>query len=331
MEPKRASLVHNVAVLVIVGGLWGIWFDVLPALTVLDRYELWSVQEHVTATEIGDGGTESVVTRPVDRPVTIVSLLLAVFTTMVMLTGLRQLPGLVKMLLLRHANFDTGARYTVTTFVRYGILIAGTIIVCRMLGLRWSQVQWLMAGLSVGLGFGLQEVFANFVCGIIILLERPIRLGDIVTIDAVSGVVSRIHIRATSITDWDQREYIVPNRELVTGKVLNWTLSNNTNRIVIHVGIAYGSDTDRARDLMLRIAAEHPNVIDEPSPIATLDGFGDSALNLTLRAYLPDLNSRLSTISELHTRINTAFAKAGIEIPFPQRDIHMRNRATTDE
>jgi len=318
---QARSLVRNAAVLVMIGCVWGIWFDVLPALKILDRLELWTIHEQVT--ETGDSGAETDVTRTEVRSVTVVNLLLAVFTIVAMLIGVRQLPGLVEVILLRQMSFDTGGRYAIATFVRYAVLIAGTIIVCQLLGLRWSQVQWLVAGLSVGLGFGLQEVFANFVSGIIILLERPIRLGDVVTIDGVSGVVSRIQIRSTSITDWDRREYIVPNRELVTGKLLNWTLSDATNRVVIHVGIAYGSDTDRARDLMLQIAHQHPNVLEDPGPIATFEKFGDSALNLVLRAYLPDMNNRLGTITELHTRINVAFAAEGITIPFPQREVHL--------
>lgn len=194
-------------------------------------------------------------------------------------------------------------------------------MVSHLLGLRWSQVQWLVAGLSVGLGFGLQEVFANFVSGIIILVERPIRIGDVVTIDGVSGVVSKIQIRATSITDWDRREYIVPNRELVTGKLLNWTLSDSTNRIVINVGIGYSNDPDLARQTMLHIAKEHPNVMNDPGPIATFESFGDNSLDLVLRAYLPDMDNRLGTITEIHTQILRAFDEVGINIPYPQREV----------
>jgi potassium efflux system protein len=203
------------------------------------------------------------------------------------------------------------------------VLVIGVTFACHNVGLRWSQVQWLVAGLSVGLGFGLQEVFANFVCGIIILLERPVRIGDIVTIDGVSGVVSRIQIRATSITDWDRREYIVPNREFVTGKLLNWTLSDTTNRVLVNVGVAYGSDTDRARQIMLEVAEAHENVLKDPPPVATFETFGDSSLNLVLRAYLPNLDNRLQTITELHTQINKRFTEERISIPFPQRDLHV--------
>ncbi len=186
-------------------------------------------------------------------------------------------------------------------------------------------MQWLAAGLTVGLGFGLQEIFANFISGLIILFERPVRIGDVVTIGDVSGTVSRIHIRATTITDWDRKEYIVPNKEFVTGRLLNWTLTDQTNRVVVDVGVAYGTDTVQARSLLLSAAQDNCDVMNDPPPIATFEGFGDSALNLRLRCYLPNLDNRLSTITDLHEAIDQAFKQAGIEISFPQQDLHVRS------
>ncbi|MEO2032333.1 MAG: mechanosensitive ion channel domain-containing protein, partial [Planctomycetaceae bacterium] len=232
-------LIRNAAILMMIGCTWAIWFDILPSLRIVDRYELWTVQEQVSV-QTSEAGEESTKQIFQSRAVTIGSLFMVAFAAAATFVGVRQLPGLIGMILMRQSSVDSGVRYTITTVVRYMVLIAGTIVVTHSLGLRWSQVQWLVAGLSVGLGFGLQEVFANFVSGIIILVERPIRIGDVVTIDGVSGVVSKIQIRATSITDWDRREYIVPNRDLVTGKLLNWTLSDSTNRVVIPVGISYG-------------------------------------------------------------------------------------------
>ncbi|MCA9047598.1 MAG: mechanosensitive ion channel, partial [Planctomycetaceae bacterium] len=330
---QARSLLKNIALFVALGSVWGIWSDVLPALRVLDRETLWYVTETVVVdegtdgTEVIDGSGDAVNqtlrTEVVRRPVTVGSLLLAAFTLAITIVAVRQLPGLIEVVLSSQSGLDRGARYAVITVTRYVLLLVGMTTFFSLLGLRWTQVQWLAAGLSVGLGFGLQEVFANFVSGIIILLERPVRIGDIVTIDGISGVVSRIRIRATSITDWDRREYIVPNREFVTGKLLNWTLSDTTNRVVIHVGVAYGTNTDLARGIMLEVAQSHKDVMTEPAPMATFEKFGDSALELVLRAYLPNLDNRLQTITELHTEIDRRFAEAGISIPFPQRDVHM--------
>ncbi|MCP4853871.1 MAG: mechanosensitive ion channel [Fuerstiella sp.] len=317
------ALLRNIACLTALACMWGIWLDVLPALRVLDREPLWSVYEEVVVpTESGEETT--VQTRMERRDVTVGSLLLAVFTLTITVVGVRQIPGLIEVVLRSESNMDAGVRYAICTVTRYVVLLLGMAMIFRLVGLRWSQVQWLVAGLSVGLGFGMQEIFANFVCGLIILVERPIRIGDIVTIDGVSGVVSKIRIRATSITDWDRREYIVPNREFITGKLLNWTLSDTTNRVMVNVGVAYGTDTNRAREVMLDVARNHPDVMSDPGPITTFENFGDSSLDLVLRAYLPNLDNRLGTTTELFTQINLRFAEEGISIPFPQRDVHMQ-------
>jgi potassium-dependent mechanosensitive channel len=324
------ALLRNIAWLTALACMWGIWLDVLPALRVLDREPLWTVYEEVVV-QAGSGEEATVQTRMERRDVTVGSLLLAVFTLTLTVIGVRQIPGLIEVVLRSESNLDAGVRYAICTVTRYVVLLLGMAMIFRLVGLRWSQVQWLVAGLSVGLGFGMQEIFANFVCGLIILVERPIRIGDIVTIDGVSGVVSKIRIRATSITDWDRREYIVPNREFITGKLLNWTLSDTTNRIMVNVGVAYGTDTNRAREIMLDVARNHPNVMSDPGPITTFENFGDSALDLVLRAYLPNLDNRLGTTTELYTQINLRFAEEGISIPFPQRDVHMQADSSITE
>jgi potassium efflux system protein len=171
----------------------------------------------------------------------------------------------------------------------------------------------------------LKDIFANFFSGLIILFERPIRVGDIVTIDQISGVVSRIRMRATTITDWDRKELIIPNKEFITGRVLNWTLSDPVNRVVVNVGIAYGSDTQKATEILLKLAQNHPHVLADPPPRVTLESFGDSALNFVLRCFLPNLENRVTVIHELHMGIDQSFRAAGIEIAFPQHDVHVRS------
>jgi len=204
-------------------------------------------------------------------------------------------------------------------------MAVGFAAVAKVLDIDWSKYAWIAAALSVGLGFGLQEVVTNFVCGIILLFERPVRVGDVVTVDGTTGTVTRIRMRATTITNWDRQELVVPNKNLITNTFLNWTLTATISRIVINVGAAYGSDTDFARDILVSVANDHPSIMEEPKPMATFEQFADSSLNLCLRAYVPDLDSRLRTITELHTEIDRRFAKAGIEIAFPQQDINLRS------
>jgi potassium efflux system protein len=173
------------------------------------------------------------------------------------------------------------------------------------------------------LGFGLQEIVANFICGLIILFERPIRVGDVVTIGDQTGAVTRIKIRATTITDWDRRELIVPNKEFITGKLINWSLSDPITRVVVPVGVAYGSDTQATEKLLLKIARENLMVLTQPEPLAVFIGFGDNSLNFELRIFVRGLENRLPVIHNLHLAIDREFRKAGINIAFPQRDIHL--------
>jgi potassium efflux system protein len=217
------------------------------------------------------------------------------------------------------------------TLCRYALIAIGFLFVCRVLAVDWTKFGWIAAALSVGIGFGLQEVITNFVCGLILLFERPVRLGDVVTVQGTTGTVTRIRMRATTITNWDRQEFVVPNKNLITDTILNWTLSATISRIVITVGAAYGSDTDEARQILLDVANDNATVMDEPAPLATFEEFADSCLTLILRCYVPDLDKRLTTISELHTEIDRRFAEAGIEIAFPQQDIHIRSGLNSAE
>jgi len=237
----------------------------------------------------------------------------------------QNLPGLLELAVLRATTSDTGTRHAITTLSQYAVTAAGAALLFNVLQVDWAKFGWVAAALSVGLGFGLQEVVANFVCGLIVLFERPIRVGDVVTLEGIIGTVTKIQMRATTVTNWDRQDLVVPNKNLITGTILNWTLSASLNRIVIPVGVAYGSDTEKARQILLDVAADHPNVLDDPTPMASFEQFADSSLNLVLRAYLPDLDNRLRTITELHTEIDKRLAAGGIEIPFPQRDLHLRN------
>jgi potassium efflux system protein len=252
-------------------------------------------------------------------------LFLAVIFFATTVIAAKNIPGLLEIAVLQHMPFDAGARYAVATVCRYVITIIGLSLCCSFLGIGWSKIQWLVAAMSLGLGFGLQEIFANFISGLIILFERPIRVGDVVTIDSITGVVSRIRMRATTITDGDRKELIIPNKEFITGRVLNWTLSDPINRVVIQVGVAYGTNTQRAAELLLKLAKDHPHILSDPPPGVALESFGDSALNFVLRCFLPNLDNRGTVIHDLHMGIDRVFREAGIEIAFPQHDVHVRS------
>jgi len=183
-----------------------------------------------------------------------------------------------------------------------------------------------VAALSVGLGFGLQEIFANFVSGLIILFEKPVRIGDVVTIGNLSGTVSRIRIRATTITDFDHKEIIVPNKTFVTDQLLNWSLSDTVTRVTIRIGVEFGSDLEQVRALLFQAARENPRVLKDPEPQVFFLNFGDSRLEHELRLHVRDLADRNPVIDEINRRLDSEFREHGITIAFRQLDVHLKNR-----
>ncbi|NNE00979.1 MAG: mechanosensitive ion channel [Pirellulaceae bacterium] len=302
-------------------GMWFIWQDVLPAL---EQWTLWQSTSTITEVVTTDDGESIARTRDVPNNITIGNAGLVVLILFLTVAAVRNLPGLLEFAILRQLPLDNSIRYAITSLASYAIIMIGMVVSCKILGLRWQQIQWMATALTFGLAFGLQEVFANFIAGIIILFEQPIRVGDVVEIDSVTGVVTKIRIRATTITSWERKDFIVPNKDFITSKVLNWTRSDEVSRVVIDVGIAYGSDTDLARDLLVQAAKGHPYILEDPPTMAFFTGFGDSSLNFTLRAFINTYENRFYVLHDLHTAIDRSFRQANIEISFPQRDLHLR-------
>jgi potassium-dependent mechanosensitive channel len=315
LDATSRKLLNNALLVIGLVGLWGIWRDVMPAFQILNDVTLWSY------------------TRSEDNeivPITLSSLALAIIVIIGTVIATRQLPAFIEMALLKHLDMSQGSRYTVTTLTRYTLVALGTAWVFGFLGGSWSEIQWIFAALGVGIGFGLQEIVANFISGLIILFERPIRVGDVVTVGDTDGVVTRIQIRATTIRNFDRKELLVPNKNFITQELLNWSLSDQTTRIMIKVGVAYGSDAERALLIMEEVAKEHPRVINDPAPFCVFEEFGDNALLLSLRCYIDDIDYRLRTITDINIAINQRMTDAGIEIAFPQRDIHLDTKHPLD-
>lgn len=199
------------------------------------------------------------------------------------------------------------------------------ILAFSALGFSWSKIQWLFAALSVGIGFGLQAIFANFISGIIILFEQPIRVGDMVTIGSFTGTVTRIRIRATTLVDADKKEIIVPNKEFVTDRITNWTLSSSVTRVVIPIGVAYGTDLELTRKLLLQAASEAELVLDEPKPSVYFLTFNESTLDHELRVFVGKLSDRMPTQDWLNHRIDILFKEHNIDIAYNQLDIMIKN------
>ena len=305
ISAQTRQLLRSATGIGVLVGLWLIWAPVLPALGVLNDITLWG------------GGEEAAIT----LGNVIVGALVGLLTAVAARNG----PGLLEIVALQRLPISASARYATTTLSRYAITAVGVVIAFSMIGIGWSKVQWLVAAISVGLGFGLQEIFANFVSGIILLFERPVRVGDTVTVNGVSGTVSRIRTRATTIVDWDRKELVVPNRTFVTGDLVNWTLSDSILRVVIPVGVALGSETNRVERTLARLGREHRLVLHDPPPQVYFLGFGESSLSFELRVFIDSMDHFLQVKHELCTAIVSAFRDAGITIAYPQRDLHLRS------
>jgi potassium efflux system protein len=310
MSEESRKLLNTVLVIIGIIGFWLIWSDVLPAFNILNEVTLW---HHAVIV----AGEQSM------APVTLADIGLAILIAVGTLVAMKRFPALLEILLLQRVRMTAGSRYTITTLTTYAIVGVGMVVFFNVIGADWTKVQWLFAALSVGIGFGLQEIVANFISGIIILFERPIRVGDVVTIGDTDGVVTRIQIRATTIRTFDRQELLVPNKEFITGRLLNWSLSDQTTRIKVPVGVAYGSDVEKAMLLMGEAAADNANVLEEPSPSILFEAFGDNTLNLVLRCFVGTQDVRMTTRTQLHQAINQRFNEAGITIAFPQRDVHL--------
>ena len=312
---QTRSLLDLLVTLLVLGGMWAIWRDALPALSVIGDYSLWSYSELV------DG-------KPVAHPLTIGHLLFATVVGVVTAIIIRNIGALLDIVLLTRLEMQNDATYAIKVIARYAVALAGVLLACNILGIRWGDVQWLVAALGVGLGFGLQEIVANFVSGLIVLTERPIRIGDVVTVGGVSGTVARIRARATVVIDFDNKEVIIPNKAFITERVINWTLSNQTTRLLIQIGIAYGSDIALAQRVILDAVRGNRDVLQDPAPSVYLVAFGDSSLDFEIRAFVDSLNKRLRVQHEINVDVARVLSENGIEIPFPQRDLHVRSAPT---
>jgi small-conductance mechanosensitive channel len=218
-----------------------------------------------------------------------------------------------------------GVGYALTTTVHYTVLLLGFLLAISAAGVDLNKVSLLAGAFGVGIGFGLQNVVNNFVSGLILLYERPVQLGDTVEVGGTTGEVRRIGIRSSTIRTPQGAEVIVPNSNLISDRVVNWTFSDRRRRLEIRLGVAYGTDPERVIALLEGVARGHPDVLEDPPPQALFVGFGESSLDFELRAWTALFDTWVGTQSDLALRIARVLAEAGVEIPFPQRDLHLRS------
>jgi small-conductance mechanosensitive channel len=227
---------------------------------------------------------------------------------------------------LARRDVDVGVRWAIAAMVRYGVVLLGLLAILSTLGVKMDALTVVAGAVGVGIGFGLQQITSNFVSGLILLVERPIKVGDRIDVGGINGDVVKIAPRATTILTNDNIAIIVPNSSFVTETVVNWSYSDRNVRFSVPVGVAYGSDTALVERVLLEVARENPGVLNEPPADVLFDGFGDSSLNFVLRVWTREYTTRPMILrSQLNFAIDRAFRERGVEIPFPQRDLHVRS------
>ncbi len=286
--------------------VWGLSNEVMTALSryVLDGFQI---------------GSLTIVPFRIVVAVLIFALLLAVSDW---------LRGRLEGKWLKKSRMERGSREALVTISGYVGVALAVLIALGVAGVQFTNLAIIAGALSVGIGFGLQNIVNNFVSGLILLFERPVKTGDWIVVGNTEGHVKRISIRSTLIQTFDRADVIVPNSELISGQVTNWMLHDSRGRVRVPVGVAYGSDTRKVEEILLAIAHDHPNIISDSSispPKVLFMNFGDSSLNFELRAFIRNIDERLQVVSDINFAIDAAFRKEGIEIPFPQRDVHLYN------
>lgn len=258
-------------------------------------------------------------------PITPASLVMFVIVILLFFIVSRIITRLIMKKILPRFNIDTGLQFTMRRITHYIIMIVGAVVGFQFVGIDLSGLAVIAGLLSVGIGFGLQNVTSNFISGVILLFERPIRVGDRVTVGDTEGDVTAINMRATTVRTLRNITIIVPNQEFISSNVTNWSHGDPKIRLDLPVGVSYGSDLDAVYKALQEVADEHHAVLDRPKADILLDEFGDSSWNMLLRVWLAGPENLYGTRSQLNCSIVRKFRKYGVEIPFPQRDLHIRS------
>lgn len=260
-----------------------------------------------------------------DVGITFSHLTVAVIAILLSLLVSRLIRSTLSNQVFKKMQIDQGLEYALLRFIHYVILIIGVYIGLKTINIPLGAVIGLFAVIGVGIGFGLQNLASNFISGVILLLERPVKVGDRLEVNDVWGDVKRINLRTTLIETPDKISIIVPNSKLLENEVVNYSYGDPKIRLRIPVGIAYGSDCKKAADLLVQVALENDRVLNDPKPKTWFREFGDSSLNFMLLCWIPNAVNKFDITSELNHAIDAIFRENGVEIPFPQRDLHLRS------
>lgn len=304
ISTQSLKLVRSILMLVALLSVIMLWSEIYSAFGFLENISLWDVTSTVQ-------GVERL------EPITPGTLLIAILVLIITTQLVRNLPALLELAILQHLDLAPGTGYAITTITKYLLMLIGGVVGFSMIGIEWSQLQWLIAALGVGLGFGLQEIFANFISGLIVLFEKPIRIGDTVTIRDLTGSVTKINTRATTISDWDRKEIIVPNKAFITEQFINWSLSDPVTRVILTVPAPTEADSEEVTQILRTAALRCSLVLDNPAPEIFLVDLQQGIQMFELRIYAAEIGHRMPLRHAIHQLILAGFRQHGIDIPFP--------------
>ncbi|CDL85721.1 miniconductance mechanosensitive channel MscM [Xenorhabdus szentirmaii] len=310
ISAQSLGLVRSILTMTALVSLILLWSELHSAFSFLEKIRLWDVSTTIN-------GVETV------QPITMGSILIAILVIVITAQLVRNLPALLELALLQHLELTPGTGYAITTLTKYSITLIGGLVGFSLMGIEWAKLQWLIAAMGVGLGFGLQEIFANIISGLIILFEKPIRIGDTVTIRGLTGSITKINTRATTLSDWDRKEIIVPNKAFITEQFINWSLSDTVTRIVLTIPVPADTESAYATDILMSAAKNSPLILDNPTPEVYLVDLQQGIQIYELRAYAAEMGHRMPARHEVNQHILQEFRKHNITLPFPPFQAHV--------
>lgn len=318
INTQSLQLIRSIITLVAMLSMTVLWSELHPAFSFLENITLWDVTSTIK-------GVNNI------QPITLNSLLIAILVIIITTKTVHNLPALLELTLLQYLRLTPSTRYAITTLTKYILMLLGSIIGCSLIGIEWSKIQWLIAALGVGLGFGLQEIFANFISGLMILFEKPIRIGDTITIQNFTGNVTHINTRATTIIDWDHKEIIIPNKEFITQKFTNWSLSDTITRVVLKVPGPIHISAKKTTSTLLKITKNSTLILHTPSPEVYLLDLQQGFPIFEIRIYVAHTKLRMPVCHQIHLLIIEYYQKKGITLPYLPHYIYNHQLTTTTD
>lgn len=304
ISAQSLQLVRSIIMLIALISMILLWSELHSAFAFMNNIKLWGTTTIVNGAEI-------------EQYITLGSLCIAILVMTITVQLVKNLPALLELGILQHLDLTPGTGYAISTISKYIILMIGCTIAFSFVGIDWSKIQWLIAALGVGLGFGLQEIFANFISGLIILFEKPVRIGDTVTIRDLTGNITKISTRAITIVDWDRKEIVMPNKAFITEQLVNWSLSDSITRIVLTIPATIDADSDLVIELLQKASDECEYVLKDPEPQVFLVDIQEGIQLFELRVFAAEMGHRMVLRSAIHKLILEAYREKGLTLPFP--------------